>query len=163
MAREQARVDQWICSPFFIARPEDGRRAPTAKDWIVNMPALTGDDPLERMAVLYGGLADRVAAVLAAGDRPVSVAGDCLSSLGVIAGLQRAGVDANLLWFDAHGDFNTWQTTPSGFLGGMPLAMAVGRGEQRLVEALGMRPIEEASVILSDARDLDPGEREAGG
>jgi len=154
-------VDQWICTPFFIAKPEEALRDVAGEDQIINAPALAGDDPLERMGVLYRGLADHAASALAAGKRPVSLAGDCVSSLGVMAGLQRAGIDASLLWLDAHGDFNTWETTPSGFLGGMPLAMAVGRGERRLTRTLGLRPIDEARVILSDARDLDPGEREA--
>ncbi|MEZ4518878.1 MAG: arginase family protein [Chloroflexota bacterium] len=70
----------------------------------------------------------------------------------------RSGAD--LIWFDAHGDFNTWETSPSGFLGGMPLAMAVGRGEQTLLEATGMQPWPEEKVFLTDARDLDPGERD---
>jgi len=154
-------VDQWICTPFFIAEPEDGLRDVAGKGQIINAPVLSGDDPLERMGVLYRGLADHVASALSTGRRPVSLAGDCLSSLGVMAGLQRAGIDASLVWLDAHGDFNTWETTPSGFLGGMPLAMAVGRGERRLTQTLGLGPIDEARVILSDARDLDPGEREA--
>jgi len=154
-------VDQWICSPFFIAKPEDGLREVAGPGQIINAPVLPGDDPLARMSVLHRGLADHVTAALAAGRRPVSLAGDCLSSLAVMAGLQRSGIDASLVWFDAHGDFNTWETSPSGFLGGMPLAMAVGRGEQRLVEALGLKPMDEARVVLSDARDLDPGEREA--
>ena len=64
-----------------------------------------------------------------------------------------------LLWLDAHGDFNTPETSPSGFLGGMPLAMLVGRGEQTLTDAVNLNPIPEAQVILTDARDLDPGER----
>jgi arginase len=64
-----------------------------------------------------------------------------------------------LIWLDSHGDYNTWETTPSGFLGGMPLAMMVGRGDQRLLEGVGLSPIPETDVILSDARDLDPGER----
>ena len=154
-------MDQWICSPFFIAKPEDGLRDVAGQGQIVNAPVLAGDDPLERMGVLYRDLAGHVASALVAGKRPVSLAGDCLSSLAVMAGLQRANVDASLLWLDAHGDFNTWETSPSGFLGGMPLAMAVGRGERRLIEAVGLRPIDEARVILSDARDLDSGEREA--
>jgi len=66
-----------------------------------------------------------------------------------------------LLWFDAHGDFNDWTTSPSGFLGGMPLAMLVGRGEQTLMTAAGAAPMSEDRVWLADARDLDPGEREA--
>lgn len=154
-------MDRWICTPFFVARPEDGLRDVAGRDWIVNAPALAGDDPIARMAALYAPLAGHVAEILEAGDRPVSFAGDCLSSLAVLAGLERAGIEATLLWFDAHGDFNTPETTPSGFLGGMPLAMAVGRGNLRLVEALGLSPIPESSVILTDARDLDPGEREA--
>lgn len=154
-------MDQWICTPFFIAKPEEMLREVAGDDQIVNAPALGGDDALERMGVLYRHLADHVASALAAGKRPVSLAGDCVSSLGVIAGLQRAGIDASLLWLDAHGDFNTWETSPSGFLGGMPLAMAVGRGDQRLVDTLALTPIDEVRVILCDARDLDPGEREA--
>jgi arginase len=92
---------------------------------------------------------------------PVSVAGDCCTTIGVLAGLQQAGVEPSLIWFDAHGDFNTWETSPSGFLGGMPLAMLVGRGEQSIVERVGMKKLPEERVILTDARDLDPGEKEA--
>jgi arginase len=113
------------------------------------------------MAAIHRPLADWAAGVLSAGDRPVSIAGDCCAALPVLAALQRAGLDPTLVWFDAHGDFNTWETTPSGFLGGMPLAMLVGRGEQSLAEALDLRPLLEEQVILAGARDLDPGEREA--
>jgi arginase len=70
-------------------------------------------------------------------------------------------VTPTLIWCDAHGDFNTWETTPSGFLGGMPLAMAVGRGEQTIAAGVGLAPLPAGQVILTDARDLDPGEREA--
>jgi len=79
----------------------------------------------------------------------------------VLAGLQRAGLDPTFFWLDAHGDFNTWDTSPSGFLGGMPLAMLTGRGEQTLMQSLGLQPLADTKVILSDARDLDPGERES--
>ena len=91
----------------------------------------------------------------------MSIAGDCCAAIGVLAGLQRAGVEPTLIWFDAHGDFNTWETTPSGFLGGMPLAMLVGRGDGTMPAAVGLKPLPEASVFLTDARDLDPAEREA--
>ncbi|MFN2115825.1 MAG: arginase family protein, partial [Anaerolineae bacterium] len=52
-------------------------------------------------------------------------------------------------------------TTPSGFLGVMPLALIVGRGDQAILEGIGTTTLDERDVILSDARDLDPGEREA--
>jgi arginase len=79
----------------------------------------------------------------------------------VLAGLQRRGLDPTLLWFDAHGDFHTWATTQSGFLGGMPLAMLSGRGEQTVLNATGQQPLDDDRIVLVDARDLDPGEDDA--
>jgi arginase len=89
------------------------------------------------------------------------MAGDCVASIGVLAGLQQATSDFTLVWYDAHGDFNTPETTPSGFMGGMPLAMLCGRGEQTVVSGAGAKIHPEARIILTDARDLDPGEKEA--
>jgi arginase len=86
---------------------------------------------------------------------------DCMAPIGVVAGLQRAGLDPDLVWLDAHGDFNTPETTPSGYLGGMPLAMLVGRGDQAMIRSLGIRPLSERRVILVGARDLNPGEATA--
>lgn len=114
--------------------------------------------PWQRMAALYQEVAGAVAA---AGDLPIVVSGDCTASLGVLAGLAREGLDPAIVWFDAHGDFNTDETTPSGYLGGMPLAIAVGRGDLTVPRALGLRAIDERRAILVDARDLDPLEREA--
>jgi arginase len=113
------------------------------------------------MGLLNKALAAEVAAVRAEGNLPVVVAGDCTFSIGVLAGLQRQTPEVTLVWYDAHGDFNTPETTPSGFIGGMPLAMLCGRGEQTVVEGAGAEIQPEAHVILTDARDLDPGEKEA--
>jgi arginase len=143
-----------IVSPFFMGEPLAGLDVPRPHDLV--RPRLPAGTPQERMALLYAALADAVAAVSDA--RPVVVAGDCVASIGVLAGLQRRGLDPALLWFDAHGDFHTWETTQSGFLGGMPLAMIVGRGEQTIVEATGCRPLVEDRVALVGARDLDHGE-----
>lgn len=97
-----------------------------------------------------------LAAAIAAhpGRIPLIFAADCVSCLGAVKGL--GDLAPAVVWFDAHGDFNTPQTTPSGFLGGMPLAMLVGRGDQTLMQAVGLDPISEADVIITDARDLDP-------
>jgi len=116
-------------------------------------PELPSGRPEERMAALYEQVAAEV------GSTPVAVAsGDCTTSLGVLAGLQRAGRDVGVVWFDAHADFHTTRTTTSGYLGGMPLALAVGRGELTLPTALGLAPLAEERVVLVDARDTDPGE-----
>lgn len=150
---------RFILTPYFLDQPLPGLEALKDPRWVVNQPNLPDDEPQIRMAALYHPLAEVVATILDCGQLPVSIAGDCCTSIGFLGGLQRAGLQPSLIWLDAHGDFNTWETTPSGFLGGMPLAMLVGRGEQTIVEQVGTKPLMEKQVILSDARDLDPGER----
>lgn len=168
-----------ILAPFFLDAPVPALESLAGPDWRQVRPSLpaasdaTGPrggrgaegawdhQPARqtRMAAIHRALADEVAAALEGGSRPVSVAGDCCTAIGVLAGLQRAGLSPGLLWLDAHGDFNDWESTPSGFLGGMPLAMMAGLGEQRLMEAAGAVPLDPTRILLGDGRDLDPGER----
>ncbi|MCA9890110.1 MAG: arginase family protein [Anaerolineae bacterium] len=89
---------------------------------------------------------------------PFIFAGDCTSCLGAVRGL--SSQDPAIVWFDAHGDFNTPETTLSGFLGGMPLAALVGKGNQHWLEGVGLKPLAERDVIITDVRDLDPAEAE---
>jgi arginase len=153
--------DQFILTPFFIDRPLPGLLPLARPGWILNQPTLPDGDTRQRLPALHRPLAAHVSHALRRGSRPVSIAGDCLASIAVLAGLQHAGLEPALVWFDAHGDFNTWETSPSGFLGGMPLAMLTGRGEQTLLEAARLRPIPETHVLLVGGRDLDPLERTA--
>jgi len=141
--------------PYFMGQPVKGLDLPAESKAL--HPDLPKDSEMERMAALYAALADAVAA---ATEMPRIYAGDCCVILGVLAGLQRCHIDPVLVFFDAHGDFNTWETTPSRFIGGMPLAMATGRGDQTIVEACGMRTIPDGDAILVDGRDLDPEEAE---
>lgn len=152
--------DQTIISPYFLDELEPDMIALGPPDRAVVMLDLPAGERTARMGAIYDALAGQVHETLVAGKRPVVFAGDCCATIGVLAGLQRAGLEPSLLWFDAHGDFNTWETTPSGFLGGMPLAMAVGLGEQTLLTATGMHPWPTDKVTLIDGRDLDPGERD---
>jgi arginase len=144
-----------VSVPFFIGSPTPPLDAPPGETL---SPALPDGSPQARMGVLYRALAGSVTRIATGGDVPLVYAGDCLAAIGVLAGLQGAGLDPDLVWFDAHGDFHTWETTRSSFLGGMPLAMIVGRGEQTIVAAAGLTPLPEDRVALVDARDLDPGE-----
>jgi len=128
------------------------------------------NEKLYRMAHIYASLADKVQQSVALGNRPVCIAGDCFSALGVLAGLQKARKPPDrILWLDAHGDFHTWGTTISKYLGGMPLAMMTGRRDRRIgerdsvnafINMVGLTAYPEENIILSDARDLDPGEKE---
>lgn len=152
--------NHFLLTPFFFDEALAELASQAEPGWDVVRPSLPDGGKQERMVHVHRPLAELVAKAAGRGARPVSFAGDCCATLPVMAGLRRAGVDPVLVWLDAHGDFNTWETTPSGFLGGMPLAMLVGRGEQNLMEALGLAPFPEERVVLTDARDLDPGERD---
>ena len=153
--------NRFILTPFFLDEPSLELASLAQPGWQVNKPILPSGDKQQRMSALHQPLAELVTNAVLQGDRPVSIAGDCCTSLGILAGLQRAGLHPALLWLDAHGDFNTWETTPSGFIGGMPLAMLVGRGEQIMAQAVRLRSLPESRVILSDGRDLDPEEKRA--
>jgi arginase len=161
--------DKFMLTPYFIGQIEPGLVSLAKNDWTINRPDLpphestkpTAVSDQQQMTTLFRPLASWVKQIVEHGARPVSIAGDCCAALGVMAGLQQANIQPTLIWFDAHGDFNDWDTTPSGFLGGMPLAMLAGRGEQTMLTGLSLTPIPEERIILTDARDLDPGEKTA--
>ncbi|HEX2133967.1 MAG TPA: arginase family protein [Actinophytocola sp.] len=117
-------------------------------------PDLPPGERWERLVTLWDAVADAVAGTTA----PSVFSGDCLVALGVLAGVQRAGVDPSLLWFDAHGDVHTPESSTSGYLGGMALRLALGAHRERVADPLGLRPLAEDRVTLVDARDLDPAE-----
>jgi arginase len=116
---------------------------------------LPDPDTWQRMGVLYEHLAQ---AVPTSAPPVLVVSGDCTTTLGVLAGLQRAGRDPGIVWIDAHGDFNTEATSPSGYLGGLPVALAVGIGTLTLPHELRLRPVPPSRVVIVDARDVDPDE-----
>ena len=120
-------------------------------------PSLPAGPQTGRMTRLYQAAADAVARAA----RPLLLSGDCTTALGAVAGLQRRHGDAAVVWLDGHGDFNTPATTITGYLGGMALAMLTGRAPGLISDPLGLRPVADSDVVLVDARDLDPAERDA--
>ena len=123
----------------------------------VVLPELPAANEWNRLAALYDQVADAVARETRL---TIVMSGDCLTSLGTVAGLQRKGIEPAIVWFDGHGDVQTLETSTSGYIGGMPLRMLVGYGRQYLSEPLGLRTTPEERVLLVDARDLDPPEVE---
>jgi arginase len=121
-------------------------------------PALPAGDIWHRLAALDGAAADQVAADVRAGGPTTVVSGDCLIAMAALAGAQRAGVDPGIVWFDAHGDVHTLDTTTSGYLGGLSLRLVLGAHPELLAHPLGILPVAEARCVLVDARDLDPPE-----
>jgi arginase len=100
-------------------------------------------------------------AAIAASKLPVFVGGDHSISMGTIGGVTHDG-PAGVLWIDAHGDFNTPTTSPSGNIHGMPLAALLGLGAPELVHLGRPGPkLTAKDVVLIGIRDLDPPERDA--
>jgi arginase len=109
-------------------------------------------------------LRDRVGAVLGEGKRPVILGGDHSIAMGTLAGLSRffkeRGAKIGLIWIDAHADSNTPETSPSGNIHGMPLAVVLGLGPAALVNLAGFCPMVQGSAAaLVGIRDVDPAER----
>ena len=107
---------------------------------------------------LYRALAERVKKARRDGIFPLILSGNCGASLGAIggAGSTRLGI----LWFDAHGEFNTPETTRSGFLDGMGLATATGLCWKQLADSIpGFRPVPGSNILLVGGRDFDEGEQ----
>jgi arginase len=108
---------------------------------------------------LYGYLAERVAEARENNRFPLILSGNCGATVGAIAG---AGTKPlGVIWFDAHGEFNTPETTTSGFLDGMGLAVATGLCWKPLVASIpNFHPISAKRVMLVGGRDFDAGERD---
>ncbi|SFK31928.1 arginase [Pseudovibrio ascidiaceicola] len=153
----------WLVTPFFFDERDERLKeaVPLPLSYTTNDSEGVVDRTPESLSKVHRPIADFVCSVVKQSRVPVSIAGDCAASLPVMAGLQRAGLEPILVWLDAHGDFNTLETSPSGFLGGMPLAMMVGRGDLLIAQKSGQTPVLEEDVWLIGARDLDPFEEVA--
>lgn len=152
-------LNQLILTPFMLDQRSAALEQVARDGWRLHVPAVGAGSLNDRLTAIHRSLAGLIAESAGRGERPVSIGGDCCAAVAVLAGLQRAGLAPSVLWLDAHGDFNTWETTVTGFIGGMPLAMLTGRGDPRLLAGAGCHPVEDEVVVLADARDLDRAER----
>jgi arginase len=106
------------------------------------------------------GVKDKLAGLIDPSRITFCLGGECAFVPGCLAGLKTVyeGKPA-MVWLDAHGDFNIPETSPSGFIGGMPLAIACGRGPRLMSDIESLRPLlEEKRVVHVGSRSLDPGE-----
>lgn len=116
----------------------------------------------QRLALANGHLSETIAENERQGFLSIGLLANCSSLWGMLAGLQHAGpgqepLRVGLVFIDAHGDFNTPETTLSGMLGGMPLAVSAGLALERLRVTSGLDPaLPIANIVLGAARDLDP-------
>jgi arginase family enzyme len=137
----QALEQRYGAKRRFVGQPT----APTDDDWSVSLPAAR-----ETLTAL----GQVVAASIAANHRTVMAANTCAASLATLPVVAREYPDAVVLWIDAHGDFNTPETTESGYLGGMALS-----GPCSLWDSGHGAGLDPPRAILIGARDIDPAER----
>lgn len=144
-----------------------GHHVATVDSLAVTSEAADAGDPRARyLAVITEicrTLADRVEASCEAGRLPLVIGGDHAQAIGTISGMsryyKRRGQRLGVVWVDAHTDMNTPETTPSGNIHGMPLAVLLGHGPPELVALAGETPaLNPADVVVIGARDVDPSE-----
>jgi arginase len=108
---------------------------------------------------LAGRVSGRVRETADVGEVALVLSGNCGVCVGTLAGLGAAG-DVGVVWFDAHADFNTPETTSSGFLDGMGTAVAVGHCWTEIATGVpGFVPLPEANLLFVGTRDVDGAER----
>ncbi len=115
---------------------------------------------LDEVLLACKRLSQSVTKAMSSNEFPLVLGGDHSIAMGTWAGLAAVGRNEGLIWIDAHGDFNTTETSPSGNIHGMPFAAICGLGDERLVKLGGISPkVNPKHAVLMGIRDLDPGEK----
>lgn len=132
-----------------IAQPE---RVHTSNSHLRNLRAVAEGNQM---------LADKVDEVIKGDDFPLVLGGDHSIAIGTLAGVSKHYENLGVIWYDAHGDLNTSETSPSGNIHGMPLAVSLGIGDESLTSIGGYSPkVKPENIVIIGARSLDEGERE---
>jgi arginase len=114
-------------------------------------------DTASSSAAVNRDVARLVREAVAAGQLPLALAGSCVTCQGVLAGFDHA--DCGAVWIDAHGDFNTPDTSVSGFFPGMSLAVVTGHCYRTYWGQIGdSTPLSEDSIVMFGVRDISPEE-----
>ncbi|MCI3922391.1 arginase [Paenibacillus sp. TRM 82003] len=136
------------------------------EDLVVRRPRSYGEHGaslkyLDEIARVCDALQREVDRAIEADRFPLVVGGDHSLAFGTIAGVLQRRQNIGVIWFDAHGDLNTDETTPSGNIHGMSLAVALGLGHPTLTAIGGAdKRVDPSKVVIVGARSIDEGERE---
>ncbi|MGE7604500.1 arginase [Peribacillus sp. NPDC097675] len=134
-------------------------------DIIVGRPESTVESGsnLKNLSLVAKGnaqLAARVDKIVADGSFPLVLGGDHSIAIGTLAGISKHYESLGVIWYDAHGDLNTEETSPSGNIHGMPLAVSIGLGHHDLVNLYGYaQKVKPENIVIIGARSLDEGEK----
>lgn len=117
---------------------------------------------LNIVAEVNGKLCKEVSDAMSEGKFPLVIGGDHSIAIGTISGVLQHKKNLGVIWFDAHGDINTPQTSPSGNIHGMPIAVLLGMGDETLTSIGGSDTfLKKENIVYIGSRDLDAGERTA--
>ncbi|PLR65953.1 MULTISPECIES: arginase [Bacillaceae] len=106
-------------------------------------------------------LSEQVDEAIQSGSFPLVLGGDHSIAIGTLAGVSKHYKSLGVIWYDAHGDLNTSETSPSGNIHGMPLAVSIGLGDETLTKIGGYTPkVKPENIVIIGARSLDEGEKE---
>lgn len=156
-----AAADAYVADGFLDELPRGGIEVAGSTRPVLADAEVTGD-PIVNLGRYNALVAEAVKAGVETGAHPVLLGGTCSHLIGMISGLQQAYGPTSrigLLWFDAHGDFNTPRTTRSGMLGGMPVAVSAGLCHREWRELAGqVAPLPTDRIVMVDVRNLDPEE-----
>jgi len=134
-------------------------------DIMVNRPDVCPADGeslkyLDEIERVNSQLCQRIDEEMGKGYFPLVLGGDHSIAIGTIAGVLQHKKKLGVLWFDAHGDINTPETSPSGNIHGMSVAVSLGNGHQRLMNIGGLSAqLEPTKIVMIGIRDLDLGEK----
>lgn len=116
---------------------------------------------IDLVAEINEDLANKVDKVVNDGQFPLLLGGDHSIAMGSLAGIAKHYQNLGVIWYDAHGDLNTMETSPSGNAHGMPLAASLGLGHGKFTNVLGYSPkIKPENIVIIGARSLDEGEKQ---
>src|SRR5699024_2678162 len=116
---------------------------------------------LNEIALINQQLAEIVDKEIMKKQFPLILGGDHSVAIGSLAGVAKHYKNLGIIWYDAHGDMNSAETSPSGNIHGMPLAVNLGIGHEKLTHILGYKPkIKPENIVIIGARSLDKGEVE---
>lgn len=115
---------------------------------------------LEEVTTFCQSLCEKVDGVVQKGNYPVVIGGDHSIAMGTISGIAKHYENLGVIWYDAHGDLNIDETSPSGNIHGMPLRALIGDGHEDLVNIGGYKnKVKIENIVLIGMRDLDEGEK----
>src|SRR5699024_981787 len=115
---------------------------------------------LEEVIAFSNNLYESVNETVEKGHFPLILGGDHSLSIGSIAGISKHYENLGVIWYDAHGDLNTLESSTSGNIHGMPLRALIGEGDEALTNIGGYKnKVKPENVVLIGMRDLDEGEK----